>query len=275
MNICVGYPKELLDDAAVNNYYTGLSINFTNYLTAIMSINAFQFNRYFKRLRQPVRNCYWIDASEAVIVVNAEYYTLSNRMQLPTAFFQDGVFNKDRPNYINYATAGAIIGHEMTHGFDIIGKDFDKDGNTISWWSKDTLLTFKGKAQCMLNQYSRYRIPRLGILVNAELTLEENIADNGGLKQAFLAYTNWVKQNGPEQTLPGMNYTINQMFWIAYAQFWCTYETYAVQRERITGVHAPPMFRVIGTLSNTESFSSDFKCPLGSPMNPKTKCSIW
>ncbi|KAK4879429.1 hypothetical protein RN001_007575 [Aquatica leii] len=275
MKVCVGYPNELLDDIMVNNFYKQLNINFTTYLSAIMSINAFDFNRMFKRLRQPVKNCYWIDTSERVTIVNAEYYCLNNGIRLPAAFFQGAVFDKYRPNYINYATAGMVIGHEMTHGFDNHGKDYDNDGNFIKWWSNETLNTFKTKAQCIVDQYGQYLVPKVDMNINGQQTLGENIADNGGLKQSFLAYKNWAKRNGPEKMLPGLNYTTNQMFWIAFAQFWCSYERLDYKRYMITNVHAPSMFRVIGTLSNIESFSKDFKCRLGSPMNPKKKCNVW
>ncbi|KAF5273620.1 hypothetical protein FQR65_LT04619 [Abscondita terminalis] len=275
MKTCVGYPDELIDDTKLDKYYETLNVNYTTYLNIIMSIQIFELNKQLKRLREPVQKCYWIDTSNTVTIINAVYYCLNNGIQLPAAFFQDIVFDKDRPNYINYATAGMIVGHEMTHGFDDLGKMFDKNGNYKQWWSNQTLKTFNEKTECIIKQYKSYVISDLNVTVNGVRTLGENIADNGGLKQSFLAYSNWVKQNGPERPLPGLNYTSNQMFWIAFAQFWCSYQSIQYQQKLLHDVHAPSRFRVIGTLSNLERFAEDFNCPIGSPMNPKNKCKIW
>lgn len=107
-------------------------------------------------------------------------------------------------------------------------------------------------------------------------TLGENIADNGGIKEAYLAYNTWVENNGPEGKLPGLEYTSNQLFWISAAQNWCSkYRLEAVELQVTTDVHAPEDFRVFGPFSNMDYFSKDFSCPLGSKMNPLKKCSVW
>ncbi|KAF5270897.1 hypothetical protein FQR65_LT17764 [Abscondita terminalis] len=275
MKTCIGYPDELLDNEVLQRYYQSLNVNYSTYLNAIMSINVFEKNNHFKRLREPVKNCYWIANSEIVSVVTAQYYIPGNSIRVPAAFLQELIFDENRPNYINYAIAGMVIGHEMTHGFDDIGGRFDKDGNFDNWWSNETSSTFQKKSECIINQYQQYIHPQLKANVNGLLTLGENIADNGGLKQSFLAYANWVKLHGTENKLPGLNYTTSQMFWIAFAQFWCSYDTNkSASNKLLYDVHAPARFRVIGTLSNIENFAADFKCPIGSPMNPKKKCKV-
>lgn len=104
----------------------------------------------------------------------------------------------------------------------------------------------------------------------------ENIADNGGVKEAYLAYQDWVKRNKPEQKLPGLNYTPNQMFWISAANSWCSkYRPESLKVRILTGYHAPGMFRIIGPFSNSKYFSKDFNCPVGSKMNPEKKCQVW
>lgn len=104
----------------------------------------------------------------------------------------------------------------------------------------------------------------------------ENIADNGGVKEAYNAYNNWVKRNGPEDTLPGLNYNQQQLFWINVAQVWCSVDTPEKYRTIITSDrHTPNEFRVNGMIRNQHSFASDFKCPEGSKMNPKHKCEVW
>lgn len=103
-----------------------------------------------------------------------------------------------------------------------------------------------------------------------------NIADNGGLKQAYIAYNNWLSERGTEGKLPGMKYTTSQLFWISAAQIWCTvtHPKY-IKDQIITGAHSPPQFRVIGSISNQPDFAFDFNCKKCSKMNPKTKCEVW
>lgn len=112
--------------------------------------------------------------------------------------------------------------------------------------------------------------------MNGFKTLGENIADNGGVKEAYLAYKNWVKKNGPEPMLPGLDYTPAQMFWISAANVWCARDrSEALKLQIMQNVHSPGRFRVIGPFSNNPDFSADFNCPLGSTMNPVDKCSVW
>ncbi|KAF2900245.1 hypothetical protein ILUMI_05942, partial [Ignelater luminosus] len=112
--------------------------------------------------------------------------------------------------------------------------------------------------------------------LNGEQTLGENIADNGGVKEAYLAYTNWVKRNGPEPTLPSLKYTPEQLFWISSANAWCMKQTKKFLEDTIkSDPHSPNRYRVLIPFSNTEYFSKDFNCPVGSKMNPKHKCQVW
>lgn len=113
--------------------------------------------------------------------------------------------------------------------------------------------------------------------INGVNTQGENIADNGGLKESYNAYVNWVKQHGPEQRLPGLvEYSPEQMFWISAALTWCSVERTEYTKLRVlNGVHAPDKYRVLGSFSNSEDFARDFKCPVGAPMNPDKKCRVW
>ncbi|KAJ8983668.1 hypothetical protein NQ317_003455 [Molorchus minor] len=112
--------------------------------------------------------------------------------------------------------------------------------------------------------------------LNGINTQGENIADNGGIKEAYLAYNKWVKRNSKEALLPGLKYTPNQMFWISAANTWCAkYRPESLKLRILTGYHSPGHFRVLGPFSNSEYFVKDFGCPLGSKMNPKKKCLVW
>ncbi|KAI0242657.1 Neprilysin-1 [Lamellibrachia satsuma] len=169
-----------------------------------------------------------------------------------------------------------VIGHEITHGFDDKGRQFDLNGNLKQWWSDSVIDKFKQRAQCIIDQYSNYTIPEVNMNLNGGQTQGENIADNGGLKQAYRAYRKWVSRQGREERLlPGISLTHNQLFFLNFAQIWCGTarpENY-LQNIR-SGRHSPGRFRVIGSLSNSLDFAEAFKCPNGSRMNPTHKCHV-
>lgn len=164
----------------------------------------------------------------------------------------------------------------MTHGFDDLGRQFDLDGNLVDWWGNDTDESFKEKAMCMIDQYSNYTDLQTGLNLNGINTQGENIADNGGVKEAYRAYQRSINHHGPEKILPDLLFNTNQLFWISYAQTWCAVDRPETLKKIIlTDDHSPHEFRVLGALHNTKEFSADFQCPLGSNMNPIHKCEVW
>lgn len=170
-----------------------------------------------------------------------------------------------------------MIGHEITHGFDDKGRLFDKNGNLHRWWRDEAIDGFHQRAQCLIDQYTRYTVTEVGMQIDGVNTQGENIADNGGIKQAFRAYERWLRLNEKEdETLPGMSATGKQLFFLNFAQVWCgSMRPEATRNKLKTAVHSPGKFRVIGTLSNSKDFAQVFNCPPGSPMNPVNKCSVW
>ncbi|KAK4879425.1 hypothetical protein RN001_007571 [Aquatica leii] len=269
----IAYPTELLDPENVDAYYDKLVLNSTNYLMAILSVNKFLQHLDYSRLRQPRNKTNWL-LHTTPLTVNAFYSTSENSINFPAGILQGVFYSKDRPNYMNYGVMGFIIGHEITHGFDNRGRLIDKDGNVNNWWSEKTKKLFAIKAQCFIDQYNNYTA--LNISINGASTQGENIADNGAVKESYYAYNRWVKKNGPEPLLPGLQYNPKQLFWISSAQLWCSkYDTTFLQRMLTKDPHAPAEFRVIGAFSNSEDFNKDFKCSINSPMNRNNKCSIW
>nr|XP_023024605.1 neprilysin-2-like isoform X2 [Leptinotarsa decemlineata] len=177
---------------------------------------------------------------------------------------------------MNYGAIGFVIGHEITHGFDDQGRQFDKNGNLVNWWQESTKKAFVEKAQCIIDQYGNYSVPELKLNLNGINTQGENIADIGGIKEAYLAYNRWLERSGDEPYLPGLNFTGRQMFWVSAASIWCSRTRMEeLQQLIITDEHVPDKFRVIGPMSNSDDFARDFKCPVGSKMNPQHKCKIW
>lgn len=168
------------------------------------------------------------------------------------------------------------MGHEITHGFDDQGRQFDDTGNLREWWQPETTAAFEEKAQCIIDQYGNYTEPQTKLNLNGVNTQGENIADNGGIKESYLAYVKWAEDNGPEQKLPGLNYEPKQMFWLSAANTWCAVYRDAILKLLISsGMHAPQRFRIIGPFSNMKEFSEDFKCPKNSGMNPNKRCEVW
>nr|CAD7439516.1 unnamed protein product [Timema bartmani] len=188
------------------------------------------------------------------------------------------------PDYnrsLNYGAIGAIMGHELTHGFDDQGRRYDKEGNLKQWWTEKTLVEYEQRVQCIVQQYSHYHVTQLGdnFTVNGINTQGENIADNGGLREALRAYRKFqARQNETEdKILPGLaEYSPDQLFFLGFTHMWCGNSTKGALKSRVVdGVHSPNRYRVIGTLSNSEEFSEAWHCPKGSPMNPEKKCILW
>ncbi|KAF5303211.1 hypothetical protein FQA39_LY10124 [Lamprigera yunnana] len=270
----IAYPDELLSDDKLEEFYAKLQFSSSHYLKTILNLTLFGTEFSFTRLNQPVNKTDWITHGRPS-VVNAFYSSIENSIQFPAGILQGTFFNNDRPRYMNYGAIGFVIGHEITHGFDDQGRQFDKDGNLVDWWAPQTKEAFIKKAQCIIDQYGNYTLPEIGLNLNGINTQGENIADNGGIKEAYLAYSSWVKRNGAEPKLPGLNYTPHQLFWMSAANTWCSkYRPETLKLRVLTGYHSPATFRVRGPLSNLEHFSKDFNCPLGTKMNPTNKCHV-
>ncbi|XP_063988790.1 neprilysin-2 isoform X2 [Diachasmimorpha longicaudata] len=271
----IAYPDELLDDRKLEEFYQDLELTDENYLQGILNLTLFGAEYSFSKLRKPVNKSDWVTHGRPAIV-NAFYSSIENSIQFPAGILQDAFFSNDRPRYMNYGAIGFVIGHEITHGFDDQGRQFDKEGNLVDWWAPSTKEKYLAKAQCIIDQYGNYSVEEVGLNLNGINTQGENIADNGGIKEAYLAYNDWSARNGEEPMLPGLPYSPRQMFWISAANTWCSvYRPEALKLRITTGFHSPGEFRILGPLSNMPEFSEDFKCPVGSKMNPENKCAVW
>ncbi|XP_052765248.1 neprilysin-1-like [Mya arenaria] len=270
----IGYSDDILDDQSMNQLYDDVEVNSTEYFQNVLGNLQRWGMGDISVLRMEFNKNGW---SDPPTTVNAQYSFLLNNIQFPAGIFQPPFYQKDQPRSMNYGGIGVVIGHEITHGFDDQGSQYDKVGNLRNWWDTTILENFQKRAQCIVDQYGGFVVPDIGIHVDGENTLGENIADNGGLKQSFRAYRKWVDSVGKEELpLPGMNLSHNQLFFINFAQIWCDKEKPEELKNSInTDPHSPAQFRVIGTLQNSQEFSETFQCKPGSFMNPKKKCSVW
>uniref|UniRef100_A0A8B9UGZ3 Endothelin-converting enzyme 1 n=1 Tax=Anas zonorhyncha TaxID=75864 RepID=A0A8B9UGZ3_9AVES len=267
----IGYPKFIMDpkelDKVFNDYEAVSDLYFEN----VMQFYNFSARVTADQLRKPPNRDQW---SMTPPTVNAYYSPTKNEIVFPAGILQAPFYTRASPKSLNFGGIGVVVGHELTHAFDDQGREYDKDGNLRPWWKNSSVEAFKRKTECMVEQYSNYTIN--GEAVNGKHTLGENIADNGGLKAAYRAYQNWLKKNGEEETLPTLGLTNHQLFFVGFAQVWCSVRTPESSHEGlITDPHSPSRFRVIGTVSNSQEFAKHFSCPVGSPMNPLKKCEVW
>ncbi|HEV3118039.1 MAG TPA: M13 family metallopeptidase, partial [Gemmataceae bacterium] len=187
----------------------------------------------------------------------AYYNTSNNEIVFPAAILQPPFFDADADPAINYGGIGAVIGHEMTHGFDDQGRQFDAQGNLRNWWSPQDERAFKDRAALIARQYDGYT-PIENLHINGRLTLGENIADLGGLKIAYLAFQKAQQGKPAVGKLDG--FTPEQRFFIAFAQIWRTKRRPEALRLMLTtDPHSPPAFRVLGPLYNTPEFFQAFQ----------------
>nr|WBW70063.1 venom protein [Lampona murina] len=273
MSINVGYPEELRYNAALMEIYKDLMMNNESYYKNKIQIQKWKTDNALFLLRKLNTKRDW--RSRGILQHPGGFYNfLENSIDIAMGTVKGVFFKKKRPRYLNFGALGYATAHEMTHGFDRQNRKHDKGGNKINWQNATTDGIFKRKRQCIINQYDSYSIEN-GMKVDGCNTLDENFADNGGLLVAYRAYQSWVKDNGPDELLPGLKYNQNQMFWISAAHIWCGKTNPNNLEQSLMEPHSPFQFRVIGPMSNREEFSQDFNCSPGSPMNRENKCQVW
>ncbi|KAF5294546.1 hypothetical protein FQR65_LT10738 [Abscondita terminalis] len=269
----IGFPEWLLNKSAIENYYTNITMSNHTFLENMMSMITQTTPTQLASLREESERSWKTDPT----TVNAYNYFSDNSITVPMAILTYPFYNLGL-EVLNYGAIGSILGHELTHGFDNIGRKFDKYGNYKQWWSNSTIETFEDKSSCFVHQYEKFSFPGIPEKINGERTLGENLADNGGLNHAYLAYKNYIRKHGDEMKLPGFqDFSNDQLFFIAFGSIWCeTADVESIKYQIENDEHCPSWIRVIGTLQNSDYFANVFKCPLGSKMNPRrTRCRIW
>ncbi|XP_037295132.1 endothelin-converting enzyme homolog isoform X3 [Manduca sexta] len=267
----IGFPDYILHKDELDKQYAELVVKPNEYFENNIAFNVFSLKNDLSKLDKPVNKTKW---GMTPSTVNAYYTPTKNQIVFPAGILQLPFYDGDNPKCVNYGAMGVVMGHELTHAFDDQGREYDRFGNLNQWWNNATIKTFKERAHCFQRQYSNYSVD--GQRLNGKQTLGENIADNGGLKASFHAYVNYSKTAKTNYTLPGLKYNHRQLFFISFAQVWCsamTKESTKMQIEKDD--HTIAKYRVIGPISNLKEFSEEFHCPLGSKMNPVKKCEVW
>ncbi|XP_048247590.1 endothelin-converting enzyme homolog isoform X1 [Haliotis rufescens] len=267
----IGFPEYILNVTRLDKQYQRLQINKSEYFMNNFRNLRFALVKNLEKLRKPPKKNAW---GMTPPTVNAYYTPTKNEIVFPAGILQAPFYDQNFPKSLNFGAMGVVMGHELTHGFDDQGREYDKFGNLRPWWNNQSIEKFKQRTQCMIKQYSQYKLN--GEAVRGEQTLGENIADNGGLKSAYYAYEDWVSKKGMEVALPAVGLSHRQLFFMGFAQVWCSSSTKEADHLQIVSdPHSPAKYRVIGTLSNSKEFAREYKCPVGSPMNPKEKCVVW
>lgn len=258
----IGYPDKWRD-------YSKLDIVRGDELGNVERARKFEFNRELAKIGKPVDRSEW-DMTPPT--VNAYYNPQMNDINFPAGVLQPPAFDPSSDAAPNYGDTGGTIGHELTHGFDDEGRQFDAQGNLRDWWTEEDGKEFVKRASCISDQYSTYTIID-DIKVNGKLTLGEDVADLGGL---ILAYNAW-KDDTKSQTLePIDGLTPDQRFFVGYGQSWCGQSRDETKRLRATvDPHSPEKYRTNGVVSNMPQFQEAFHCKAGAPMVKQNRCSVW
>ena len=270
----VAYPSLIYHESYINGLYEKYTWELiqTDLLSAMANINCLVYTKDLGRLHTKVDRMEWDYI--APTAVNAYYNPSFNQFTFLEGILAPPFISSGWPRYFTYGAFGTVIGHELTHGFDDQGQQYDAHGDLRPWWDSVSTDHFKQRQKCFVEQYSKYEI--FGHHVDGNLTLGENLADNGGLKTSYQAYKNIVELEGTQRYLPGLDYSPDQLFFIAFAQLWCSnFTPEYITSSLLTNPHSPGPFRVNGTLVNSQEFADAFKCTRGSPMNPGDKCLMW
>lgn len=263
MRVKIGYPDVWRD-------YSGLEINRGPYVGNVFRANAFEFRRDLAKIGKPVDRNEW---EMSPPTVNAYFHPAMNEIVFPAGILQPPFFDPNADDAVNYGGIGAVIGHELTHGFDDQGRKYDEKGNLANWWTAEDLKNFEARSQKIIEQFDGYEVLD-GLKINGRLTTGENIADLGGAKIAFAALQKALARNPAPAEIDG--FTPAQRFFLSYAQTWRTNERDESLRVQVkTDPHSPAEFRVNGPLSNLEEFVGAFECPPDSPMVRKDRVEIW
>ncbi len=249
----IGYPDKW-------KKYDDVTISRNDYFASAVSAERHSYREAIAKLKKPVDRTEW---GMTPPTVNAYYNPGFNEIVFPAGILQPPFYFADADDAVNYGSIGAVIGHEMTHGFDDQGRQYDKDGNLKDWWTKEDATKFSKKVKVMINEYNGYTILN-NLHVNGQLTQGENLADIGGLAIAYQAFKR-TKQGQGSTKIDGL--TPDQRFFLAFAQIWRLKDRDENMRTRITtDPHSPEMFRTNGPLSNMPSFYKAFNVKPGDKM---------
>ncbi len=263
----IGYPDKWRD-------YSAVKIVPDDYFGNAYRAREFEYRRQLNKIGKPVDRSEW---EMTPPTVNAYYDPTQNNINFPAGILQPPFYSNKADDAVNYGAIGAVVGHELTHGFDDEGRQFDADGNLKDWWQKADEERFNKLADCTVNEYGSFS-PIHGVELNGRLTLGENTADNGGIRLAYMALMDDLARKSVPVSEKKDGYTEAQEFFIGFAQDWCENVTPETARFLAqTDPHAPGKFRANGVVKNMPEFDHAFGCKAGNPMYVANGvgCRVW
>jgi len=258
----IGYPDRWRD-------YSALEVRPGDYYGNVDRSEAFEIRRQLSKIGKPVDKLEWMMTPPTV---NAYYDPQMNDINFPAGVLQPPLYDAHLDDAPNYGDTGGTIGHELTHGFDDEGRQFDAEGNLRDWWKPEDAKEFEARSQCIVDQYANYVVVD-DIHINSRLTLGEDAADLGGL---ILAYNAWKEQTRGQELAPIEGMTPDQRFFVGYAQWAC--ENTRPENDRLharTDPHSPGRYRVNGLVVNMPEFEKAFACHRGQAMVRENRCRVW
>ena len=263
----IGYPDHWRD-------YSSVKVSPDTLLANLDQTQHFATQRNFKKLGQPVDETEW---GMTPPTVNAYYNPSMNDINFPAGILQPPFYDFSEDPAVNFGGIGVVIGHEMTHGFDDEGSQYDGKGNVREWQTPEDRKAFTERTDCEVKEYGGFETAP-GQDLNGKLTLGENTADNGGLRISYLALMNTLKAEGKDpETMPKIDgFTPQQRFFLSFAQIWCSNQTEQSARMMAkVDPHSPGKFRTNGSVQNFDEFGKAFSCKKGTPMYPSSSCRVW
>ena len=261
----IGYPDHWRD-------YSSLTITRGDALGNVQRATEFESHRQLAKIGKPIDRGEW-DMTAAT--VNADYSPTMNDINFPAGILQSPFYDPHATDAEVYGHGGSIVGHELTHGFDDEGRQFDGHGNLSDWWTAEDGKKFESKADCGVKEYGDFTAVD-DVKVNGKLTLGENTADNGGLRLAYMAFLADAKRKNIDLTQKQEGYMPIQQFFLAYGQNWCDNTRPETTRLQVqTDPHSPDQFRVNGVVRNMPEFGKAFGCKPGQPLMPVNACRVW
>jgi putative endopeptidase len=252
VTVKIGYPDKWRD-------YSSLEVSTESYVANVLKARKFDFNYMIGKVNKPVDRTEWMMPPQ---MVNAYYNPTMNEIVFPAAILQPPFFFMDGDDAVNYGAIGVVIGHEMTHGFDDQGRQYDKVGNLTDWWTAEDAQLFNERTKVLVNQFNNFTVIDT-VKADGELSLGENIADLGGLNVAYTALKKVL--TGQEKPIDGFN--PDQRFFLAYAHLWAqNIRDKEIVRRTKEDVHSLGRFRVIGPLRNMPEFHAAFNVKEGDYM---------
>jgi putative endopeptidase len=260
----IGYPERWRD-------YSSLNISRESWAANAFRSSDYELARQLSQIgKPPDRDEWWMTAT----TLDAYNNPRQNSLSFPAAFLGPPLFDRAAPDPINFGSFGTLAGHEITHGFDNLGRKYDASGNLHDWWTAEDARRFDDRSKCLVDQYSNY-VAVENVKVNGELTLAENIADGVGARLALLALKSGAGRNSRTDA-ETKGFTPEQIFFLSYALRYCANITPETLKVLVSGdPHSPPKQRVNGVVSNMPDFQQAFNCKAGQPMARENACRVW